>query len=124
MSSETRYPRVLIIAANPISNVQAVGLMMGSLFRGWPRERLAQIYFPRFATSLRFSKFVPSTCGATSKHTKTARAFGASSPARSNDSDFAAHNSRIPLPATGVVVELRKCARAATHRMGQRRSRV
>lgn len=46
MSSATRYPRVLIIAANPISKVQAVGLMMGSFFAGWPRDRLAQIYFP------------------------------------------------------------------------------
>lgn len=48
MSAPSSYPRVLVIAANPISKVQAVGLMMGSFFAGWPKDRLAQIYFPLF----------------------------------------------------------------------------
>lgn len=48
MTSAVDYPRVLIVAANPISRVQSAGLMMRSLFTGWPKDRLAQVYFPAF----------------------------------------------------------------------------
>jgi len=48
LAESANYPRVLVIAVNPISRVQSNGLMMRSFFEGWPRDRLAQIYFPFF----------------------------------------------------------------------------
>jgi len=38
------YPRVLLVNAEPISKKYATGITMGNLFRGWPRDRIAQIY--------------------------------------------------------------------------------
>ena len=40
------FPRVAIVSVNPISSEQCNGILMRSLFQGWPRERLAQLYFP------------------------------------------------------------------------------
>ena len=40
------YPRVAIVSMNPIRGDQCNGMLMKSLFEGWPRERLAQVYFP------------------------------------------------------------------------------
>ncbi|MGD8817632.1 MAG: hypothetical protein PVJ51_10625, partial [Acidobacteriota bacterium] len=48
MSATAAYPRVLIVAANVVNRVQSAGILLGSLFEGWPRDRLAQIYFPLF----------------------------------------------------------------------------
>jgi glycosyltransferase involved in cell wall biosynthesis len=39
-----RYPRVLIVNAEPINRCNATGITMGNLFRGWPKDRIAQIY--------------------------------------------------------------------------------
>jgi len=44
MLSET-YPKVTIVSANPLRNDGCNGIMMRSLFSGWPRERLSQVYF-------------------------------------------------------------------------------
>jgi hypothetical protein len=41
-----RYPRAAIVAANPLTPVVSNGLLMRSLFAGWPRQRLAQVCFP------------------------------------------------------------------------------
>ncbi len=41
-----RFPRVCIIAANPLSSKTSNGIIMSSLFAGWPKDRLTQIYFP------------------------------------------------------------------------------
>jgi glycosyltransferase involved in cell wall biosynthesis len=41
-----RYPRVLVLAANPFTRRHNNGLFLSSLFEGWPPERLAQIYLP------------------------------------------------------------------------------
>ncbi len=38
------YPRVLLVNSEPISKRYATGITMGNLFRGWPRDRIAQIY--------------------------------------------------------------------------------
>lgn len=40
-----RFPRVAIVSANPLRPDASNGILMGSLFGGWPRDRLAQIYF-------------------------------------------------------------------------------
>ena len=38
------YPRVLLINPQPINRRYATGITMGNLFRGWPLDRIAQIY--------------------------------------------------------------------------------
>lgn len=38
------YPRVLLINVEPISKRYATGITMGNLFRGWPKDKIAQIY--------------------------------------------------------------------------------
>jgi len=38
------YPRVLLVNVQPISRRYATGITMGNLFRGWPLDRIAQIY--------------------------------------------------------------------------------
>lgn len=42
-------PRIAVISVNPIRNDQANGILMRSLWRGWPKDRLAQVYFPAIA---------------------------------------------------------------------------
>jgi glycosyltransferase involved in cell wall biosynthesis len=37
-------PRVLLVNYEPINRRYATGITMGSLFRGWPKDRIAQIY--------------------------------------------------------------------------------
>jgi glycosyltransferase involved in cell wall biosynthesis len=39
-------PRVLVLAANPFTRRHNNSLTFSSLFEGWPRDRLAQIYVP------------------------------------------------------------------------------
>jgi glycosyltransferase involved in cell wall biosynthesis len=43
--SHREYPRVAIVSANPLRDDTANGMLMRSLFSGWPRERLSQVYF-------------------------------------------------------------------------------
>lgn len=38
------YPRVLLVTGEPISRRYAAGITMGNLFRGWPLDRIAQVY--------------------------------------------------------------------------------
>lgn len=38
------YPRVLLVNVQPISRRYATGIAMGNLFRGWPLDRIAQVY--------------------------------------------------------------------------------
>ena len=38
------YPRVLLVNHQPIGRRSATGIAMGNLFRGWPLDRIAQIY--------------------------------------------------------------------------------
>jgi glycosyltransferase involved in cell wall biosynthesis len=38
------YPRVLLVNVQPISRRFAAGIVMGNLFRGWPPDRIAQVY--------------------------------------------------------------------------------
>jgi len=40
----TRYPRTLVISAAPLNERSATGVTLGNLFRGWPQDRLAQVY--------------------------------------------------------------------------------
>ncbi len=46
LADEDRLPRVAVVSANPICDHQSNGMFMRSLFLGWPRDRLAQVYFP------------------------------------------------------------------------------
>ena len=46
MKRETGFPKVAIVSANPICEYVSNGIMMRSLFAGWPKEQLAQFYFP------------------------------------------------------------------------------
>lgn len=45
----TSLPRVAVVSVNPIRADQANGILMRSLWRGWPKDRLAQVYFPAVA---------------------------------------------------------------------------
>lgn len=42
---ERAVPRVAVISSNPLRGDHSNGMLMSSLFRGWPRDRLRQIYF-------------------------------------------------------------------------------
>lgn len=44
MQAEEKYPRILIVASEPLSQMSATGITVSNLFRGWPRAKLAQIY--------------------------------------------------------------------------------
>lgn len=44
LDDDKYYPRVLLVNAEPISRRYATGITMGNLFRGWPKDRIAQIY--------------------------------------------------------------------------------
>jgi glycosyltransferase involved in cell wall biosynthesis len=39
------YPKVLVIVREPFNNVCGAGITMTSLFTGWPKERIASIYW-------------------------------------------------------------------------------
>lgn len=43
------YPRVAIVSANPIRSDQPNGILMRSLWNGWPKDRLTQVFFPAIA---------------------------------------------------------------------------
>lgn len=45
--SEDKYPRVLVVNGEPFSQDSATGQTMCSLFKGWPRTRLACLYTSR-----------------------------------------------------------------------------
>jgi len=38
------YPKVLIINGEPFNKQSATGITMSNLFRGWPQEKIAQVY--------------------------------------------------------------------------------
>jgi glycosyltransferase involved in cell wall biosynthesis len=38
------YPRVLVINGEPFNSLSATGITISNLFRGWPKDRIAQIY--------------------------------------------------------------------------------
>lgn len=38
------FPRVLVVSASPLDRSSNTGITLGSLFEGWPLDRLAQIY--------------------------------------------------------------------------------
>jgi len=44
LTGDKFYPRVLLVNVEPISRRYATGITMGNLFRGWPKDRIAQIY--------------------------------------------------------------------------------
>jgi glycosyltransferase involved in cell wall biosynthesis len=48
----TQFPRVAIVSSNPVRGDQSNGILMRSLFEGWPRDRLTQIYFPVAVTNM------------------------------------------------------------------------
>ena len=43
---QTDFPRTVVVAANPLGTDACTGVMTRSLFVGWPRERLFQVFFP------------------------------------------------------------------------------
>ncbi len=44
-ASPPRHPRVAIVSANPMRDDTNNGMLLRSLFSGWPRERLGQVFF-------------------------------------------------------------------------------
>lgn len=40
-----KYPKVLVVAHNPFSNMQNNGKTLASFFKGWPKDKIAQLYF-------------------------------------------------------------------------------
>ncbi len=48
---DAAYPRVAIVSANPLTPAVSNGLLMRSLFAGWPEGRLAQVCFPIASTA-------------------------------------------------------------------------
>ncbi len=40
-----KYPKVTILSCTPLCGDRSNGMLMSSLFRGWPKDRLSQIYF-------------------------------------------------------------------------------
>lgn len=44
MSGFDRYPKVLVVAGEPFNSRSATGITISNLFRGWPKDRIAQIY--------------------------------------------------------------------------------
>ncbi len=48
----TDYPRTVVISATPFASDTANGHLLKSLFCDWPKERLAQVYFPVTKTSV------------------------------------------------------------------------
>jgi hypothetical protein len=49
-------PRVLVINGDPFCKTSASGLTMTNLFRGWPTERLAQVFTSAFAVDSQICK--------------------------------------------------------------------
>src|ERR1700728_634876 len=43
-SDSSSLPRVLIVNGEPAFAASGTSITLGSLFQGWPRERLAQVY--------------------------------------------------------------------------------
>ncbi len=41
----SHYPKVAIVSCTPLCGDRSNGILMSSLFRGWPRQQLSQIYF-------------------------------------------------------------------------------
>ena len=54
MSSDKFYPRVLVVNHDPFNSERNNGMTMSNLFRGWPKDKLAQVYLsgivPGFGT--------------------------------------------------------------------------
>jgi hypothetical protein len=45
----SHYPRAAIVSCTPLCGDRSNGMLMSSLFRGWPKDRLSQIYFRQLA---------------------------------------------------------------------------
>ncbi|BDG03441.1 glycosyltransferase family protein [Anaeromyxobacter oryzae] len=48
---DEQYPRVLVVNGHPFTTTSATGLTLNSLFRGWPRDKLACLYTVDLPTS-------------------------------------------------------------------------
>ena len=46
MTIRAEFPKVAILSANPLCGYTSNGILLKSLFTGWPPDRLMQIYFP------------------------------------------------------------------------------
>jgi glycosyltransferase involved in cell wall biosynthesis len=44
MTSPDQLPRVVVLCDEPINKVSGGGVTMGNLFRGWPKDRLGQVW--------------------------------------------------------------------------------
>lgn len=44
MPETERFPRVVVLCDEPINKVSGGGVTMGNLFRGWPKDRLGQVW--------------------------------------------------------------------------------
>ncbi len=51
MTTDGYHPRVLIVTVNPLSKTSNNGKTFASFFRGYPKEKLAQLFFHREAPS-------------------------------------------------------------------------
>ena len=48
-SASESYPRVLVVNHDPFNSQRNNGMTMSNLFRGWPEDRLAQVYLSNIA---------------------------------------------------------------------------
>jgi glycosyltransferase involved in cell wall biosynthesis len=44
MTESEQFPRVVVLCDEPINKVSGGGVTMGNLFRGWPKDRLGQVF--------------------------------------------------------------------------------
>jgi len=51
MNKSKEYPRVLVVNHDPFNTERNNGMTMSNLFRGWPKDRLAEIYLSGIAPS-------------------------------------------------------------------------
>jgi glycosyltransferase involved in cell wall biosynthesis len=49
---EKSYPRVLVISGEPFNYESATGITISNLFKGWPKDRIAQIYSAKIKPNL------------------------------------------------------------------------
>lgn len=52
--SDIKFPRVLIVGASPLKEIDATGITLVNLFLGWPIDRIAQIYDSEYKPDPRF----------------------------------------------------------------------
>lgn len=87
------YPKTTIVACTPICGDRSNGMLMSSLFRGWPKDKLSQIYFrqlvkhrPHFDVCEDFSAIELSGRVRTSAELRPQRTGRAIQPATTNPS--------------------------------------